>query len=72
VQYDALVRFASAATEAMILNVSNQGFRVVTADALQEGMEVTLEVETREPVRGLIRWSDGDEAGGVFLDAIAL
>lgn len=72
VKYDALVRFAGAATEAMILNVSSQGFRLHVADELQPGMEVMLEVEELEPVRGQIRWTDGQESGGVFLEAIAL
>ena len=35
-------------------------------------MDVTLEVETLEPVHGQIRWSCGQESGGVFLEAIAL
>ncbi len=72
VKYDALVRFAGAATEAMILNVSSQGFRLHVADELQPGMEVMLEVEELEPVRGQIRWTHGQESGGVFLEAIAL
>ena len=72
VKYDALVRFAGAATEAMILNVSSQGFRLHAADELTPGMEVMLEVEALEPVRGQIRWSCGQESGGVFLEAIAL
>jgi hypothetical protein len=72
VKYDALVRFDGAATEAMILNVSNKGFRLHAAEELEEGMEVTLEVEKLEPVRAQIRWSCGQESGGVFLEAIAL
>jgi len=72
VRYDALVRFDCAAVEAMILNVSSRGFRLFTAEELEPGMEVTLEVDKRNPVRGLIRWCRGDESGGVFLDAIAL
>ncbi|MGN6057535.1 MAG: PilZ domain-containing protein [Sphingomicrobium sp.] len=72
VTYDALVRFGCTAIEAMILNVSSKGFRLHAAEELEEGMEVTLEVEKREPVRGLIRWTCGQESGGVFLEAIAL
>ena len=72
VKYDALVRAACGAVDAMILNVSRKGFRLYTAEELEAGMEVTLEVDKLAPVRGLIRWSCGDEAGGVFVDAIAL
>ena len=72
VKYDARVRFDDAAVEAMILNVSSKGFRLHAAEELEPGMDVTLEVEELEPVRGQIRWTCGQESGGVFLDAIAL
>ena len=72
VKYDALVRSDCGPVDAMILNVSRQGFRLYTAEELEAGMEVMLEVDKLEPVRGIIRWICGDESGGVFLDAIAL
>jgi hypothetical protein len=72
VKYDALVRSDWGAVDAMILNVSCKGFRLHTAEELQAGMEVMLEVDKLQPVRGLIHWACGDESGGVFLDAIAL
>jgi PilZ domain len=72
VKYDAQVRFGSAAIDAMILNVSSKGFRLHAAEELEPGMDVTLEVEKLEPVRGQIRWTRGQESGGVFLEAIAL
>jgi hypothetical protein len=72
VKYDAQVRFGGAAVDAMILNVSSNGFRLHSAEELEPGMDVTLEVETLEPVHGQIRWSCGQESGGVFLEAIAL
>ena len=72
VKYDALVRADCLSVEAMILNVSRAGFRLHTAEDLAEGMEVMLEVDKLEPVRGLIRWTCGQESGGVFLEAIAL
>ena len=56
----------------MILSVSRAGFRLHAAEELAEGMEVMLEVDKLEPVRGLIRWSCGQESGGVFLESIAL
>jgi len=72
VKYDAVVRADFVAVDAMILNVSSAGFRLHTAEDLAEGMEVMLEVDKLEPVRGLIRWSCGQESGGVFLESIAL
>lgn len=72
VQYDARVRFDGTSVEAMILNVSSQGFRLCAAEELAPGMEVTIECEKLDPVRGEIRWSCGQESGGVFLEAIAL
>ena len=72
VHYDAGVRFDGTSVEAMILNVSSQGFRLCAAEELAPGMEVTIECEKLDPVRGEIRWSCGQESGGVFLEAIAL
>jgi hypothetical protein len=72
VKYDARVRADWGAVDAMILNVSSKGFRLHTAEELEPGMEVMLEVDKLEPVRALIRWACGDESGGVFVDAIAL
>lgn len=72
VEYDALLRFDCAVIGAQILNVSSDGFRLRSAEELEPGMEVTVEVEKLEPVRAKIRWTCGHESGGVFLDPIAL
>jgi len=72
VRYDAQVRFGDGAVDAMILNVSNKGFRLHAAEELEPGTNVMLQVEQLEPVRGQIRWTCGQESGGVFLEAIAL
>lgn len=72
VAYDALVRLDWGAVDAMILNVSSNGFRLRTTEELEAGSEVTLEVERLDPVKGVIRWVRGQESGGVFLEAIAL
>jgi hypothetical protein len=72
VRYDALVRFERTAVQAMILNVSSDGFRLHASEELEAGTEVTIECQKLEPVRGKIHWSCGQEAGGVFLEAIAL
>lgn len=72
VKFDATVRFGASSTEAMILNVSSKGFRLHAAEELEPGMQVMLEVEKLDPVPGVIRWTCGQESGGVFLEAIAL
>ncbi len=72
VEYDAMVRIPTGVIEAMILNVSRKGFRFHSEAAFEPGTEITIEVDRRDPVKALIRWSSGDEAGGVFLEAIAL
>ena len=72
VAFDARVRFDAGETDARILNVSSRGFRLHAAEELEPGMEVMLEVEKLDPVRGLIRWTCGQESGGVFLEPIAL
>lgn len=72
VSYDALVRLEWGAVEAQILNVSNKGFRVRSSTELEPGTEITIEVPKLEPVRGMVRWSCGDESGGIFLDPVAL
>jgi len=72
VAYDAQVHCGEGTIEARILNVSNKGFLLHAAEELEPGMEVLLEVEKLDPVRGQIRWTCGQESGGVFLEAIAL
>lgn len=72
VKYDAFVRSGSTVVQAMILNVSSNGFRLHAAEELEAGMDVTIEFPKLEPVRGQIRWSSGRECGGAFFEAIAL
>jgi hypothetical protein len=72
VAYDALVQLDWGAVEAMILNVSSKGFRLRTAEQLEPGAQITLQVERLAPIKGVIRWVCGEESGGVFLEAIAL
>lgn len=57
---------------ARVINLSSSGFRLRTARTLEPGWEVTLQVPKRPPVRCVIRWARGKEAGGVFLEAVAL
>ena len=52
--------------------LSSDGFRLHTANPLQVGWEVTLEAARQFPVKALICWACGQEAGGVFSEAVAL
>lgn len=72
VRYDALVRLDWGAVEAMILNVSSNGFRLHAAEELEPGAEVTIEVDKLKPVRAQIHWTRGQESGGMFLESVAL
>jgi hypothetical protein len=69
-----VVRLCCALGEfpARVTNLSSSGFRLRSDRALEPGWEVTLKVPKRSHVKCVIRWAAGKEAGGVFLEAIAL
>ena len=58
--------------EIVIIDVSRSGFRLQSKAELEPGSEVLLQVAKLAPVRAVIRWTCGQEAGGVFLEAVAL
>ena len=58
--------------EAQIVNLSSDGFRLRSEDPLQVGWVVTLEAAAQFPVKALICWACGQEAGGVFAEPVAL
>ena len=58
--------------EAELTNLSSDGFRLHSTGPLQVGWEVTLEAAKNFPVKALICWACGQEAGGVFSEAVAL
>jgi hypothetical protein len=72
VRFDALVRVEWGAVDGLVLNVSSEGFRLHTAEELEVGTQVSLEVEKLPPVRGEILWVCGYECGGLFTEAVAL
>lgn len=72
VRFDALIRLEWGAIQGLVLNVSSEGFRLHTAEELEVGAEVSLEVEKLPPVRGEILWVCGYECGGIFLESVAL
>ena len=55
-----------------IVDVSRDGFRLQSRSELEIGASVMLQVRKSPPVRALIRWTCGEEAGGVFLDPVSL
>ena len=60
------------AIDVTIVDVSQTGFRLRSLAEFELGSKVTLQMRDARPVRGEIRWACGHEAGGVFLDPIAL
>lgn len=56
----------------VILDVSRDGFRLHSRDELEIGGEVSLLMAKAAPVRARIQWTRGFEAGGTFLDSVAL
>lgn len=69
---DVLVHCTAGELPARIVNLSSDGFRLHSQVVLQPGWEVTLEAAGQDPVRALICWASGHEAGGVFSDPVAL
>jgi hypothetical protein len=57
-----------------ITDVSRDGFRLTSTNKLDPGQEVWLAVSNSglAPLRALIKWTCGNEVGGVFLDPVAL
>jgi hypothetical protein len=72
VSWSVMVRYAGRRIPAEVVNVSAEGFRLRTARALDTGAEVVLRFAREEPVRAVIHWVAGKEAGGVFVEPIAL
>ena len=56
----------------VITDVSRDGFRLMSRCELEVGAEVQLRMAKMEPVRAMIRWTRGYEAGGVFLEPVSL
>lgn len=67
-----LVEEDGCALDVVITDVSREGFRLESDSELEIGSEVWLRVAKLAPVRALIHWTCGHEAGGVFLEPAAL
>ena len=72
VSWDVMVKCAAGNVAAEVLNVSAKGFRLRTARALEPGAEVTLRCAKETPVKAIIHWAEGKEAGGIFVESAAL
>ena len=69
---DVLVRCAGGEFQAEIINLSARGFRIKTSKSLEPGEEVVLTAGKLPPVKGIVRWVTGIEAGGAFADPVIL
>ena len=58
--------------DVVITDVSRDGFRLESRSELEIGSEVMLHVAKLAPIKALIRWTRGHEAGGIFLEPMAL
>jgi hypothetical protein len=72
VDFDLRVHCEAGEIDAQLLNLSSDGFRLHSANPLQAGWEVTLEAAKQFPVKALICWACGNDAGGVFEEPVAL
>ena len=72
VGFDVSVHCEAGEIGAQIVNLSSDGFRLQTANPLEVGWEVTLQAAKQFPVKALICWASGHEAGGVFAEPVAL
>ena len=72
VDYDVRIRCDVGDIDAHVVNVSSDGFRLRSLDPLEVGWEVTLEARGDNPVKAVICWACGLDAGGVFAEPVAL
>jgi hypothetical protein len=72
VGYDVQVHCEAGEIGAQMLNLSSEGFRLRVQNPLQVGWEVTLKAGKYDPVKAVICWACGNDAGGVFADPVAL
>jgi hypothetical protein len=52
-----------------ISDVSGSGFRMMTPEPIAVGLKVKLIMRRYDPVDAEIRWSEGQQAGAIFLSA---
>jgi len=67
-----LIESDGCTLDVVITDVSRDGFRLESDSQLEVGSEIMLLVTKLAPVKAMIRWTCGHEAGGVFLEPVAL
>ena len=67
-----LIEHDGCTLDVVITDVSRDGFRLESDSQLEVGSEIMLLVTKLAPVKAMIRWTCGHEAGGVFLEPVAL
>jgi len=67
-----LIEHDGCTLDVVITDVSRDGFRLESDSKLEVGSEVMLLVTKLAPVKAMIRWTCGHEAGGVFMEPVAL
>ena len=67
-----LVEADGCSLDVVITDVSRDGFKLESRSELEVGAEVMLLVSKLAPVKAMIRWTCGYEAGGVFLEPVSL
>lgn len=67
-----LIECPAGKVRAQMLNVSARGFRLRSAKALEAGWKVSINFGKDAPVNATVQWVDGRNAGGIFVEAIAL
>lgn len=73
VHYQAVLTEADGCrVNVVITNISRDGFHLDSGAELEAGEEVSLHIPKSNPVRARIRWTRGREAGGTFLESVAL
>jgi hypothetical protein len=71
-EFDIRVHCDTGEFDAQVVNVSSDGIRLRSQRPLQVGSIVTLEAANHGPVKAVICWACGLDAGGVFAEPIAL
>ena len=70
--FEVTVRCPGGQFAARSTNLSGKGFGLCCARALEPGWEISLELPKVPPVKGVIRWVAGNDAGGLFMEAVAI
>jgi hypothetical protein len=72
INFDVLVRCGEGDVEARIVNISADGICLRSAQKLEPGCIIDIEIGTMPPVRALVRWADGSDFGAMFVDPAPL